>query len=278
MSANQTTNNPDTNTPNSPHRDRCDLNISRKVQHAISGILFAAACNYKYEIFQLVASLLVIATYIVEILRRIEEFQWVNDIIILFCGSTLRQDEMVFRKSGSRVNVTGAIDKMTGSFYFFLGSWMTSMVFSAVPATFGILMLGIADPAASYFGLRTRHIQTLRIGGKGVLGIIGGTLACLPFNYVILSCADWPFLAGRQTIVVIVSLMIGLFASVADFIVQSPPYVLVRSFSFGIIEIPALHLDDNVVIPIISAAACKLIISSLGWNPDDHKLLSFLIY
>jgi dolichol kinase len=84
-----------------------------------------------------------------ELLRYQKGFQWMNDIIFKILGDGIRKHEME--------------GKFTGSFYYFVGVTFTSMLYSKPCATLGIIQLALADPAASYFGTKTKHVYWSRI-------------------------------------------------------------------------------------------------------------------
>ena len=241
------------------------LNLSRKIQHAASGILFALACVQYYAVFYKVLTALTFTTLLVEILRRIEEFGWINEIISLICGSTLRKHEMVREKD------TGMITNMTGSFYFFLGSWLTMTIFPCVPATIGILHLGIADPAASYFGYHTKNIYWSRIRGKGIFGVFGGALVCVPFTYVMFEYTNWAFINSFSEQLRL-SIILGLTASFVDFIVPSPTITIFSGMKLNVrgvaIHLPAIHMDDNVIIPLATASMCSLLLRTIEFKDE----------
>lgn len=64
-------------------------------------------------------------------------------------GSSLRKHEME--------------GKFTGSLYYFTGVTTSAIFFPKTATTLGIFQLAIADPAASYFGRKTRNVYWSRI-------------------------------------------------------------------------------------------------------------------
>merc|ERR1712157_612997 len=117
-------------------------------------------------------------------------FGWMNDVLHFILGGSLRKHEME--------------GKFTGSFYYFLGVTITAASFPTSCASLGICQLALADPSASFFGRQTKDIYWSRIENgffgigrnKGLLGFLGGALFCLPFNYRVLSVANY----GASTI------------------------------------------------------------------------------
>mmetsp|Transcript_11661 Transcript_11661/g.15215 ORF Transcript_11661/g.15215 Transcript_11661/m.15215 type:complete len:278 (+) Transcript_11661:61-894(+) len=245
-------------------RNRNDLNVSRKVQHAISGLIFACFYNYNHVIFYRLLTVLVIGTFLVEILRRVEEFDWINSVILTLCGNTLREHEMLKDENRSIMN-------MTGSFYFFTGTWITATCFCPLSVILGTIQLGIADPACSYVGYLTRDVKWSRYRGKGLLGILAGTLCCIPLNYQILTNSNWKEEVDvpSSTTVFYLSVLIGLSGSFADWMVPSPTLSLTRSFALGGISIPRIHLDDNLVIPVFTASVASITFSVFDWSVEE---------
>lgn len=220
-----------------------------------------------------------------ELLRYKAGFQWMNDILHLTLGSSLRKHEMQ--------------GKFTGSFYFFIGVTVTAALFDRNAATLGICQLALADPSASYFGRATRHVYWSRIenglGGigrnKGVLGLLGGALFCFPFNYRVLSMAQYVVvvsndlgaqptaatrLPGGKWAVAVASLALGFAGALADLSVPSPAVVLPPKL-WGI-RVPPLHLDDNFVVPLVSAYACQKVFGALHWNLASVQLGRYLLF
>jgi dolichol kinase len=205
-----------------------------------------------------------------ELLRYRRGFRWMNTILHFFLGKALRKHEME--------------GKFTGSFYYFAGVTMNAMLYPRTAGTLGIIQLALADPSASYFGRRTRHIYWSRInnglGGlgrnKGILGFIGGALFCFPFNYRVLKIAKWGIIGipGGKPSLVLASLLLGMAGSFADLAVPTPALVMPKKV-LGI-PVPPFHVDDNFVVPIFSGWACTRIFKILGW--DELELAKHIIF
>mmetsp|Transcript_28948 Transcript_28948/g.44499 ORF Transcript_28948/g.44499 Transcript_28948/m.44499 type:complete len:179 (-) Transcript_28948:90-626(-) len=175
--------------------------------------------------------------------------------------------------------------KFTGSFYYFLGVTVTAHLFPTTAATMGICQLALADPSASYFGRKTRHVYWSRIenglGGfgrnKGLLGFLGGALFCFPFNYRVLSIAKFAGnqIPGGNKALVMVSLALGFAGAFADLAVPTPALHLPEKI-YGI-PVPPFHVDDNVVVPIVSGYACTKIFNLMGWS-QELQLAKFILF
>lgn len=200
----------------------------------------------------------------VELMRYRKGWGFLNDIMHFFLGGSLRKHEME--------------GKFTGSFYYFLGVTITAALFPTSCATLGIMQLALADPSASFFGSQTKHIYWSRIENgffgigrnKGVLGFIGGAAFCFPFNYYVLSIAKFGTAAaipGGTVNLVKASIALGIAGAFSDLCVPSPALTMPKKI-YGV-PVPPFHVDDNVVVPILSGYACTKIFQSLGWTTVD---------
>lgn len=273
-------------------KNRNHTNLRRKVMHALFGMGFSVMNHIiPRTIFLPGMIILSIATLIMELLRYDPKYDWMNDTLHTVLGSSLRKHEMD--------------GKFTGSFYYFLGVTLSALLYDKNAATLGIIQLAIADPSASYFGRRTRHVYWSRIENglygigrnKGLLGFLGGAVACFPINYRILSTAKYvipqkalssaavvqagsSLLPGGQMGIIFASFMLGLAGSFADLCVPTPALTLPKKV-WGIGPLPPLHVDDNFVVPIVSAYACTKIFQALHWTATSGggaiQLSKFLI-
>lgn len=253
-------------------KNRNARNLRRKVMHACFGLTFACLNHWLPKTtFVPAMATLSSATLLMELLRYRKGFGWMNAVLHGVLGQSLRKHEME--------------GKFTGSFYFFTGVTLTSWWFDSTAATLGICQLALADPSASYFGRKTRHIYWSRIengfGGfgrnKGVLGFLGGALFCFPFNYRVLTVAArraaaaaattatsgsaLPFSPVPPTTLAAASLLLGLAGALADLAVPTPAVVLPKRV-LGL-RVPPFHIDDNTVVPLFSAYACQQIFGVL---------------
>jgi hypothetical protein len=115
---------------------------------------------------------------------------------------------------------------------------------------------------------------------KGILGFLGGALFCVPFNYRLLSIAKYGMNKGTGTLpgspqsVILASFLLGLAGAFADLLVPTPAVTMPNKVCG--VPMPPFHLDDNVVVPILSGYACTKIFGLLGWT-EGIKLAKFLI-
>jgi len=194
-----------------------------------------------------------------------------NQVLHFFLGGTLRKNEM---EGG-----------FTGSFYYFAGVAVSARLFPKTAGTMGICQLALADPSASFFGRRTRHIYWSRIenglGGfgrnKGILGFLGGGLFCFPFNYRVLRIAKWGAagIPGGKVALATASLLLGFAGSFADLAVPTPALTMPEKV-MGV-PVPPFHVDDNFVVPIFAGWACTKIFELVGWD-DSLELAKYIIF
>lgn len=243
-------------------KNRNATNLSRKITHAAFGMFFACLNQFMpHDKFVPWMCVVTGTSLIVELLRYRKGFGWMNSALHFFLGKALRKHEME--------------GKFTGSFYYFAGVTVSAYLFPQTAATMGICQLALADPSASFFGRRTRHIYWSRIenqlGGlgrnKGLLGFLGGALFCFPFNYRVFKIAHWGAAGGPpggQLSLVAVSLLLGFAGAFADLAVPTPALVMPKKV-LGV-PVPPFHVDDNFVVPIFSGWACTKIFEQFGWD------------
>jgi dolichol kinase len=253
-------------------KNRNHTNLSRKFTHAGFGIFFACLNQFlPHHRFVPAMAILTASTLVMELLRYRRGFRWMNVALHFFLGGALRKHEME--------------GKFTGSFYYFAGVAASAYLFPRTAGTMGICQLALADPSASYFGRRTRHIYWSRIenglGGigrnKGILGFLGGALFCFPFNYRVFKIARWGSVGipGGEVAIVSASLLLGLAGAFADLAVPTPVLTMPRKI-LGI-PVPPFHIDDNFVVPIFSGWACTKIFEMVGWD-EGLQLSKHIIF
>jgi dolichol kinase len=253
-------------------KNRNATNLSRKLTHAGFGIFFACLNQFipKHKFLPSMA-ILTSSTLLMELLRYRRGFHWMNVTLHYILGGALRKHEME--------------GMFTGSFYYFAGVTASAYLFPKTAGTMGICQLALADPSASYFGRRTRHIYWSRIenglGGlgrnKGILGFVGGALFCFPFNYRVFKIAKWGVrgVPGGEMAVICASLLLGFAGAFADLAVPTPALTMPKKV-LGI-PVPPFHLDDNFVVPIFSGWACTKIFALMGWD-DGLELAEHIIF
>jgi dolichol kinase len=103
---------------------------------------------------------------------------------------------------------------------------------------------------------------------KGILGFLGGAACCVPFNYRLLSLAkfDAGLIPGGQQSLWLASIALGLAGALADLAVPTPALTLPKRICG--VRVPPFHVDDNVVVPVVSGFACTKVFEVLSWSHD----------
>ena len=121
--------------------------------------------------------------------------------------------------------------------------------------------------------------QLLGLGrNKGILGFLGGALACVPINYRILSLAKvggTMRLPGGRVSILLASVILGMAGSLADLAVPTPALVMPKEI--GSVPVPPLHLDDNFVVPLVSGLVGTWMVQAMAWQ-TNLQLSPFLLF
>jgi len=72
------------------------------------------------------------------------------------------------------------------------------------------------------------------------------------------------------------ALALGLAGSFADLCVPTPALTMPKKI-LGV-PMPAFHIDDNVVVPIVSGYACTKIFDLLGWSDPGVELAKHILF
>ncbi len=117
--------------------------------------------------------------------------------------------------------------KISGLSYLMAGTLVIVAVFPKVVGLLSILMLAVADPLASYFGIRFGKDKL--VGDKSLQGTLAAFVACFVIALVYLLYMD--LMRERLFIVCLLAGLIGAFSEL----------------------VPIFKLDDNLVFPVVSA-------------------------
>ena len=105
------------------------------------------------------------------------------------------------------------------------------------------------------------------------MGFLGGAIACVPMNYRLLSLARFGYPVSASSLWA-ASFALGLAGAFADLAVPTPALVLPKKV-FGV-RVPPFHVDDNVVVPVVSGYACQYVFKALKWS-SDLQLAKYLV-
>ncbi len=205
-----------------PLRPRNDLHFARKFFHFV-GVVFLAVCyhNMARETALLILSMTALATIALDILRvRVGSL---NAFILSVFGPLMREHERT---------------KWTGFTYLIVGVLFTVALFPKHIVNMALLFLAIADPTASYFGIRFGKDKLF--GRKSLQGSLAAFFACTLVSIVYYVAHR--LMLNRLLIVGILSGLAGAFAE----------------------AVPLGRLDDNLVLPVLSSAQLWLIFYVFG--------------
>lgn len=150
--------------------------------------------------------------------------------------------------------------QFAGIAYYTAGVAVTTLVFPKTAATIGILCLALLDPVAALFGsLLQKALPSARMrNGKSAAGFCFSAVAAVVIVATLLLHAQYSTLEGWD--VAAIAGLVGVAGALTEAAIPSPQLV------FGPATFP-VGLDDNAIIPFVSAAVCAI---ALAW--DDHTV------
>lgn len=140
------------------------------------------------------------------------------------------------------------------------GMFVASSLFSKPAATVGILCLACLDPVAAFAGsLAEREMPWARLkNGKSVVGFVFA--ACAGITVAATTLAQAPASSMSSKYAIAAGVLVGWAGATAELMVPTPRVVI------GPKRIP-ITIDDNAIIPIVSAAVCDALL-----NLDYHHV------
>ncbi|MCB0371006.1 MAG: hypothetical protein KDD45_16690 [Bdellovibrionales bacterium] len=198
-------------------KKRSDIHWARKIWH-ISGVLLIFIL---FKLLPLTFSkyLIVLAAVLfvsIDIIRKKNEN--INAFFVQCFKPIMRQHE---------------IDKIAGTTYLFIGVSILILFFKPMVISLALLFLAVADPFASYFGIR--YGKDKIYGHKTVQGFLAAFVICTAITIAFLIVNDFAW--DR---VILLGVLSGLLGALAELI-------------------PVAKLDDNLTIPV----ACGLGLTAL---------------
>ncbi len=130
------------------------------------------------------------------------------------------------------------VNQWSGMFYYLISTVVLIAFFPRVVAILSILYLALGDPVASLFGILYGDTAKRFSNGKSIIGVFAGVFTCILATAVLLSSVIVGF---KLWIICIGGGLIG-----------------------GAAELLPIDVDDNVLIPIVSAGGLWIIFTSLG--------------
>lgn len=204
-------------------KKRSDVHLARKIWH-ISGVMLLFI---GYEIFpetvSKVAILLLFILFVGVDLYRLRNRNF-NLLVTHFLRPIMRQSE---------------IDQLAGTTYLMAGVSILVYSFDPIIVKLSLIFLALADPIASYFGIRYGKDKIW--GDKTLQGFLAGFFVCSACSFLFLYFYDYNVWRA-----VAVSFIGGLIGALAELI-------------------PIAKLDDNLTIPVASGLGLSLVFYIFGF-------------
>lgn len=196
---------------NTQLKNRSDLHVSRKVWHFCGVILIAIAYhNVERALGLQILTLVTFLNVWLEVYRRKSES--FNNFLIRNFGSIMRESE----RRG-----------LAGTTYLLFGVLTIVAIFPKSVVMLSLFFLAIADPIASYFGVK--YGRDRLFGRKSLQGTLAAFFVCLAISmgYFV----SHSLMTERLLIVSVLAGLIGAFSE----------------------AVPIGKLDDNFVLPVLSS-------------------------
>jgi len=192
-------------------KPRTDIHLARKVWHffgviAIMVIYHNVTRPVALQLLMLLGSFVIF----VDLLRQ--RVDWLNRFAVRAVGPLMRDSE---EKS------------LTGASFLMIGVFICVALFPTNVVKLSLLFLAVADPLASYFGVRYGRDKIF--GNKSLQGSAAAFLAC--------TLVSGGYYLSQDLMVerlVVVSLLSGFIGAVSE-------------------AVPVGKLDDNLVLPVLSS-------------------------
>jgi dolichol kinase len=189
-----------------------------------------ATCCYAFPKHEGTTVLAVIVAFVFmsEVIRKF--VPQINQLIAKLFGPVMRAHEM---------------HKFSGIFFYLAGALLSWYLFTKPIAMLSMLYLGFGDPVASAVGIAIPGPRFRASNTKSLLGSVAAMLVCTAISIIFLT---HPFilqcdpltnpLAWPHNVLMIVSITGGVAAGLAELAMFGP----IRE-----------HLDDNLLIPVVSS-------------------------
>jgi diacylglycerol kinase (CTP) len=204
-------------------KKKSDVHLARKVWH-ISGVMLLFI---GYEILPETASkigiLLLFCLFVGIDLYRLRDHGF-NVLITHYLRPIMRQSE---------------IDHLAGTTYLMAGVAILIHFFDPIIIKLSLIFLALADPIASYFGIRYGKDKIW--GEKTLQGFLAGFFVCSACSFLFLYLHDYNLWRAA-----VVSFIGGLVGSLAELI-------------------PVAKMDDNLTIPVASGVGLSLVFYIFGF-------------
>ncbi|MDB2426032.1 hypothetical protein N9W41_00645 [bacterium] len=205
-----------------PLKTKADIHLLRKVFHFLGVVaIMAFYHNLPYQKAVILLSMISIIVFALEAIRF--KFPIVNKYAVMLMGPFMRSYEK---------------NALTGTSYMLLGALIVIVVFPKIIAMLSFSFLAVADPAASYFGVRFGKDKL--IGNKSLQGATAAFVCCSIIS--IIYFLEQGLFTNR---VLFVAILAGLIGSASELI-------------------KVKNLDDNLTLPVISACSLWVLFTIFG--------------
>lgn len=207
---------------NSSFKKRSDLHLARKVWHA-TGVLLIFLVYQLLNDKQTSLILLGLAWLIFvpfDILRQTRPR--LNTVLLKIFKPIIRQSE---------------VNKIAGTTYLLSGLLTIMALFPKVAVDLSMLFLALADPIASYVGIRFGKHKIF--GHKSVQGFLAAFSVCFALS------VTYFHYAMKVDSVIVLSLCAGLIGALSELV-------------------PVFKLDDNFTMPVLSATGVFSVLQLFG--------------
>lgn len=208
-----------------PLKQRTDVHLARKIWH-FSGVMLIAGI-YSQVSRTLALQLISFFTFLCIVIDLVRH-QWppANRVMMAIFRPVMREHEK---------------NRIAGISYLLLGSFIIILLFPKSIVLLSLLFLGVADPLASYVGIR--YGQDKILGNKSLQGSLAAFFACTFIAAVYYFAQN--IMTERLLMVSLLSGLIGAFSEL----------------------IPIWRLDDNLTFPLVSSSLLWILFFVFGGFP-----------
>ena len=205
-----------------PLKTKADIHLLRKIFHFLGVVtIMASYHNLPYRQALILLGSLCIFLFTFEALRL--KIPAINKFAIIIMGPFMRESER---------------DAPTGSSSMLLGALIVIVIFPKTIAVMSFAFLAVADPVASYFGVRFGKDKL--VGNKSLQGATAAFVCCSVIS--IIYFLEQGLFTNR---VLFISILSGLIGSASELI-------------------KVKNLDDNLTLPVISASSLWVLFTIFG--------------
>lgn len=203
-------------------KSRNNIHLARKIWHLL-GVVAVLVIFHNVTRPVALQMLIVFGSLIVFVDLLRQRIPHINKMILRYFGMLMRDREEA---------------NLTGTSYMAIGIFITVALFPTNVVKMSLLFLAVADPLASYVGIR--YGKDKIFGRKSLQGSTAAFLICTVVSAVYFVSQD--LMTER---LVIVSLLSGLIGAISE-------------------ALPVGKLDDNLVMPVVSSSLLLLLFYVFG--------------